>query len=102
GILFLIVLCAPAPKAQDRPQHPIAPPPLRIIPRTERAQLSEAKDDKARVKLTIELAETHLTNAELQTNQQQYDAAEAEVGIYWALLDDVLIFMRKADRDSNR
>jgi len=101
-ILLLVLLCAPAEKAQDRPQHSIAPPPLRIIPRAERSQLSEAKDDKARVKLTIELAETHLTNAEQQTNQQQYDAAEAEAGIYWALLDDVLAFMRKADRDSNR
>ena len=101
-ILVLVLLCVPAQKAQDRPQHPIAPPPLRIIPRAERAQLNEAKDDKARVKLTIELAETHLTNAELQTTQQQYDAAETEAGIYWALLDDVLMFMRKTDRDSNR
>ena len=101
-ILLLALLCAPALEAQDRPQHPIAPPPLRIIPRAERDQLNEAKDDKARVKLTIELAETHLTNAELQTSQQQFDAAEAEAGIYWALLDDVLTFMRKVDRDSNR
>ncbi|HEY6230478.1 MAG TPA: hypothetical protein VIW64_04385 [Pyrinomonadaceae bacterium] len=101
-IILLVAAGVPALNAQDRPQHPVAPPPLRIIPRAERTQLNEARDDKARVKLTIELAETHLANAELKTSDQQYDSAEAEAGIYWALLDDVLSFMRKVDRDSNR
>jgi hypothetical protein len=102
-ILLLAALYIPALKAQDSrsPQH-TAPPPLKIITRAERAHLNEAKDEKARVKLTIELAETHLANVETQTTQQQYDAAAAEAGMYWALFEDVLRFMKRAERDNNK
>ena len=101
--LLLIALFVPALIAQEpRPPQHTAPPPLKIITRAERAQLSEAKDEKARVKLTIELAEAHLTKVEMQTTQQQYDAASAEAGMYWALLEDVLHFMKGVERDSNR
>jgi len=101
--LLLIALFVPALIAQEpRPPQHTAPPPLKIITRAERAQLSEAKDEKARVKLTIELAEAHLTKVEMQTAQQQYDAASAEAGMYWALLEDVLHFMKGVERDSNR
>jgi hypothetical protein len=102
-ILLLVAFYLPAVSAQEprAPQH-TAPPPLKMISRAERAQLSEAKDEKARVKLTIELAEDHLTKVEIQTAQQQYDGASAEVGMYWALLEDVLHFMKGLDRDSNK
>jgi hypothetical protein len=102
-ILLLAAVYLPAVNAQDSrsPQH-TAPPPLKIITRTERAQLNEAKDEKARVKLTIELAETHLANVESKTALQQYDAAAAEAGMYWALFEDVLRFMKRAERDNNK
>jgi hypothetical protein len=102
-ILLLAALYIPALNAQDprSPQH-TAPPPLKIITRAERTQLNEAKDEKARVKLTIELAEIHLANVEAQTTQQQYDAAAAEAGMYWALFEDVLGFMKRAERDNNK
>ena len=102
-ILLLATLYIPALNGQEArsPQH-TAPPPLKIITRAERAQLNEAKDEKARVKLTIELAETHLANVETQTTQQQYDAAAAEAGMYWALFEDVLGFMKKMERDNNK
>jgi hypothetical protein len=102
-ILLFVALYTPGLSAQEsRPQAHTAPPPLKIITRGERAQLAEAKDEKARVKLTIELAEIHLRNVEIQTAQQQYDAAGAELGMYWALFEDVLSLMRKAERDNNR
>ena len=102
-ILLFVALYTPGLGAQEsRPQVHTAPPPLKIITRGERAQLTEAKDEKARVKLTIELAEIHLRNVEIQTAQQQYDAAGAELGMYWALFEDVLSLMRKAERDNNR
>jgi hypothetical protein len=102
-ILLLAALYIPSLNAQESrvPQH-TAPPPLKIITRAERTQLNEAKDEKARVKLTIELAEIHLANVETQTTKQQYDAAAAEAGMYWALFEDVLGFMRKAERDNNK
>lgn len=79
-----------------------APPPAKIITREERTQLNQSKDEKARVKLTIELAETHLTNVENHTSQQQFDGAAAEAGMYWALIEDVLSFMKTLEHDNNR
>lgn len=102
-ILLLAALSFPALGAQDpRPQEQTAPPPLKIITRLERSQLNESKDPKARVKTTIELAEAHLTNAENQTSQHEYDIAAAEAGMYWALVEDALSFMKTIDRDNNR
>jgi hypothetical protein len=102
-ILLLIALHTLALQAQESgTQQRTAPPPLKIITRAERAQLSQAKDEKARVKLTIELAEAHLTNIENQTAQQQYDGAAAEAGMYWALVEDALSFMKGVERDNNR
>jgi hypothetical protein len=102
-ILLLALLYAPILIGQEpRPLDQTAPPPLKIILRLERNQLNGSKDDKARVKLSIELAETHLTNAENQTSQQQFDHAAAEAGMYWAIIEDVLKFMKTVERDNNR
>ncbi len=102
-LLLFAALFVPAANAQDpRPQDQTAPPPAKIITREERTQLNQAKDEKARVKLSIELAETHLTNVENHTSQQQYEGAAAEAGMYWALIEDVLGFMKTLERDSNR
>ena len=85
-------------RVQDEP----APPPLKVITRQERTRVNEAKDPKARVKLTIELAEAHLANAETQTAQHEFDAAAAEAGMYWALIDDVFAFLSTVKRDNSK
>jgi hypothetical protein len=102
-ILLLAAAFVPVLRGQDpRVQVPTAPPPLKIINRADRAQINEAKDPKARVKTTIELAETHLTKAENHTLEHDYDSAAAEAGMYWALVEDVFGFMKTVDRDSNK
>ena len=102
-VVFLFALLAvPAIAQEPRPQDQTAPPPLKVITRVERNQLNEAKDEKARVKLAIELAEAHLAKAETQTSQQQYDLAAAEAGMYWALIEDAFSFMKKVERDRNK
>ena len=102
-VLLLAALAMPSLSAQEpRSQEQAAPPPLKIITRLERSQLNETKDDKTRVKVTLELAETHLANVENQTSLQQYDSAAAEAGKYWALIEDVLGFMKTVEPDNNR
>jgi len=101
-ILLFVTLFAPAVKAQDPRPLDKAPPPAKVITREERAQINQAKDEKARVKLTIEFAETHLTNAEGHTSQQQFEGAAGEAGRYWALMEDALGFMKTVDRKGNR
>jgi len=83
-------------------QQTTAPPPLKMITRLERSQLNETKDLKARLKTTIEFAETHLANAEAQTLQRQYDNAAAEAGKYWALIDDAFNSLKPLNHDSNK
>ena len=102
-VLLFVALFVPAANAQNpRPIDQTAPPPAKVITREERLQLNQAKDEKARIKLSIELAETHLANAENQTSQQQYEGAATEAGKYWALIEDALGFMKTVDRKGNK
>lgn len=102
-LLLLALLTVPTPAFQEpRPLDQTAPPPLKIITRVEREQLAAAKDEKQRVKLSIELAEAHLLKAEAQTTEQQFDLAAAEAGMYWAIIEDVFSFMKTAGRDNNK
>jgi hypothetical protein len=104
GISILTVLCTAASlsvlevRAQDQPP----PPPLKIVTRQDRMQLEDEKDTKDRVRLTLALAEGHLANAELQTSHLNYDEAAAEAGKYWALVEDVFVFLSKLKLDSNK
>ena len=41
----------------------VTPPPVKYVPADLSAQLAQAKDRKARLKLTIEMSERRLTNA---------------------------------------
>src|SRR6185295_4571259 len=98
AVFYVLTASAQQPKTLDQ----TAPPPAKVITREERTQLSQSKDEKARVKLTIELAETHLTNAENHTSQQQFDGAASEAGMYQALIEDVFAFMKTLTHDNNR
>jgi len=103
SLFVLLIACsAISVSAQEPRSLEQAPPPLKIIPRAERDQLETTRDDKARVKLTIELAEAHLAKVETNTSLQQYDAAAAEAGMYWALIDDAFKYLKSMDRDTNR
>lgn len=97
AIVSVSAFAQPEPQAQE-----VAPPPLKIISRSEREQLNNAKDAKARIKLTIELAETHLSAAETKTTAHEYDAAAAAAGKYWALLEDVFEYMKTMKHDTNK
>ena len=102
-VLLFVTLFVPAANAQDpKPLEQTAPPPARVITREERSQLNQSKDEKARIKLSIELAETHLANAERHTSLQQYEGAATEAGMYWALIEDALGFMKSVDRKGNK
>src|SRR2546428_3778652 len=93
-LVFCLTVSVPAVVAQEpRAQQPTAPPPLKIITHEDRVQINEAKEPKARVRRTLELAETHLVRAEEQTVQHEYDTASAELGKYQALIEETLAFL---------
>ena len=102
-LLLLASLYAPVLGTQEsRVQDPTAPPPLKTISRLERSQINEADDAKARVRLTLELAQVHLATAETQTSQRDYPGAAAGAGRYWALIEDLLVFLKTMKADSNK
>jgi hypothetical protein len=96
--VFMSLFCSAA-RAQELvlPPQP-APPPMRYVPDTERARLASAADPKERVHATLDLLEDRLARAERDTSATRYDAATANLGIYQALLDDVMIFLKPVGR----
>jgi hypothetical protein len=87
--------------AAQQPRSPemAAPPPMRVVSRDERSQLSAAKDPKARVRTSIDLATDRLTKVEDFTSQKEFDKASEELGGYLGLIDDLRAFCREMNRD---
>lgn len=100
----VLVFLVTAANAQETPvaQQPSAPPPAKLITKEDRARVDAAKDIKARLRTTIELAEVHLTEAETRTTQEDYDAASASLGKYHALIEDALKTLDPLSRDQNK
>lgn len=92
---------ARAARAQELvlPEQP-APPPMRYVPDDARAQLAAASSPKDRVVATLALLEQLLARAEGSTSSQRYDPAAADLGVYQALLDDVLAYLKTVGRSS--
>ena len=106
-VLLLTFAAAPSVSAQiekptPQPTPLTAPPPLKVIPREERARLDQTKDQKERLRLTLDLAIAHLTRAEQLTMQTDYELAQEEVGMYHALIEDTLAVLGALKRDSGK
>lgn len=100
----LLALCVQAGQAQEAPvvQQPSAPPPVKIITKEDRARVAAAKDDKARLRVTIEIAEAHLTAAETSSTAEDFDGASGSLGKYHALIEDALSFLASKSSNENR
>ena len=104
ALLFLFACLSPEARAQDQLffPSPSAPPPMKFISSPERGQLSAAHDAKARLKASIELAESRILRAEQFTVDQRFIAATTELGIYKAIIEDALVFLGQQKVDSNK
>jgi hypothetical protein len=103
--LLLLLTCVSAVYAQNPQPQPTpltAPPPFKMIVKEERDAIEQTNDNSRRLKLTIEYASAHLTRAEQHTSREAYDAASSEVGMYQALIENALQFLRTLKRDSNK
>jgi hypothetical protein len=103
-VLMACAAClSPEAQAQDLvlPPQP-APPPMVYIPEDARKQLSSTSDEKARTRLSLELAEARLARAEQQTALKQFNAATAELGVYQALFEDALQHLHRSSRNNPR
>lgn len=102
-ILLLAVGQSAIAIAQDPHGAPdIAPPPMKAVSAQERSQIDGADGGKSRLKVTIALAETHLSAAEAGNARSDFAAASAAIGRYWGLLEDAFGFLKTMKADSNK
>jgi len=79
-----------------------APPPMRYVPEPLRAQLSAARDLKARTRLSLDLADAQITRAGEHADADRFEEATRELGIYEALIRDVMNFIHKSGPVDNK
>ena len=102
AFVYLPSVHAQGERPQPQPTPLMAPPPLKLITKEERAQLDQTKDAKQRLKLTLDLAVAHLTRAEQLTAQSEYEKAQEEVGMYHALIENTLEVLGGLKQDSDK
>ena len=95
GVLLCFASGAALAQQPRSPQLP-APPPMRFVSRAEREQLNAARDPKARVRTTIDLAGDHLTHAEYYTSEKKFVQASEELGGYLGLIDNATVCHRRS------
>ena len=89
--------------AQDDPDDlEVAPPPLKILSADEKAKLAAESEVKRRTKLALDLMEVRLKQAEAFDAKQNFDQMFVELGAFQGLMDDMLEFLYKSDKDSKR
>ena len=104
GVVACVVCLLSEARGQGSSQHlDSAPPPIKYIPRDERAQLTAVRDLKPRLRLSLELADKRLTQATQLSDEGRFDQAAVELGIYAALIEDAVKALRdQAQRNKAR
>jgi hypothetical protein len=102
ALLFCAACLSSAASAQAVGQGDEGAPPRKYIPEDLRAQLATSKNPKERVKLTILLAEERLRAADEYTRAERYVRAGTELGIYQALVDDAILYVKRNGEDDNK
>ena len=102
--LLLIVGCLlPAVYAQpEQTFEDVAPPPLKILSKTEKSQLGAVNDIKERTKLSLVFMEARLLKAEELGAKEEHTEMFLELGSFHALVDDALNFLGKNNNDNGK
>jgi hypothetical protein len=98
GILICVLSLSALAQQPRSPRLP-APPPMRFVSVAERSQLTAARDSKARLRASMDLAASRLTRTEEYTSLRQFDQASVELGCYLGLIDNVRGFISSLNRE---
>ena len=71
----------------------IAPPPLKLMSKSEKAELSGKTDMKDRVNLALQFMDTRLKSAEKFRTDENYSLMYDELGGFHAIMDNTLDFL---------
>ena len=104
-LIFVVLLMAgTSVSAQGQPEidDDVAPPPLKILSQDEKSKLGAEVEVKRRTKLALDFMEARLKQAETFHAAQSYDDMFAQLGAFNGLMDNMLEFLTKGDRDSGK
>ena len=71
---------------------------MRFVARDDRSQLMTTRDPKARIRVTIELAEARLARIESFTTHKEFEQASEAFGTYLGLIEDVMRYIPSLTR----
>ena len=98
-LLFTFYFFHPAPvSAQDD----IAAPPVKALTKDEKMLLEAEKDVKKRLKLSLDLMEIRLKNAETLNAEENYVEMFTQLGFFHALMDNTLDFLERNNIGSGK
>lgn len=102
SVVMSLAIFSSAASAQIVPQIQTAPPPLKVVPKTERETLSKEKKPKERTKLALEFMDARLVKAESANTSDDLTLMFTELGIFHALMDDTLDFLDKVHQSTGK
>ena len=80
----------------------LAPPPLKLLSQDEKTRLSAETEVKRRTKLALEFMDARLKRAEALHTSESYDEMFTQLGAFHGLMDNMLEFLNKSDKDSGK
>ena len=80
----------------------LAPPPLKLLSQDEKTKLGGEVEVKRRTKLALELMDARLKQAETLHVAENYDEMFLQLGAFHGLMDNMLEFLNKSNKDSSR
>ena len=83
-----------SPPVQEIPKD-AEPPPLKVISKEEREKLSKETKIKNRTRLSLQLMDVRLQNAEQFNTKNQHKEMFKELGKFHALIDNALWFLKR-------
>ena len=102
SFFLLALLSASDLWAQDVIPPDAAPPPLKLLSKSEKEQLGSAKDVKERTKLSLELMDGRVKVAEQYLPQERLEMVFRELGAFHALVDDALAYLSTSDSNKKK
>ncbi len=97
--LFTVHFSLSTALAQD---DELAPPPLKIVTKKERAKLDGEPDINTRTKIAVEMMKSRIDAAEKLNATDDFDGMFRELGHFRGLLDYTLDFLEKQDAKQNK
>jgi hypothetical protein len=92
GVFAVILGFCSSLYAQD-PQEDPAPPPLKMMSKTERSQLTDKLDIKERTNLALQFMDLRVKSAEKFRTDENYSLMYAELGGFHALMENTLDYL---------